>query len=266
MSDLRAFDLSGKGSIVTGGASGIGLGIATCLVDAGANVLVVDIDGAAAHTAANDLAGRGTKVAWMQLDVSEDDAGECMVKRCVDEFGSIDILVNNAGIYPSVPMLEITPEQFDRVYELNVRALAFASKAAASRMIVQGRGGRIINIGSVDSFHPSMVGLAAYDTSKGGVLMFTRNFAIEVAPHNILVNMIAPGGIDTPGASRPLEGSGMTEKEVQEMHQRFIDTKIPLKRFGVPDDIGKVAVFLASSASDYMTGASVVVDGGMLLS
>lgn len=266
MTDLSVFDLSGKNAIVTGGAVGIGFGIAACLADAGANVLVVDIHEGAARTAADRLAGRGTKTTWMHLDVTADGASERMVTRCVDEFGSIDVLVNNAGIFPSIPMLQITPQQFDRVYELNLRALAFASKAAATRMIAQGGGGRIINIGSVDSFHPSMVGLAAYDASKGGVLMFTRNFAVEVAPHDILVNMIAPGGIDTPGATKPLEGSGMTEKDMQDLRQGFIDTKIPLKRFGVPEDIGKVAVFLASSASDYMTGSAVVVDGGMLLS
>ena len=266
MSDLIVFDLSGKNAIVTGGAMGIGLGIAGCMVDAGANMLIVDIDAGAARAAADSLAGRGTKTAWMATDVAADDAGERMVNRCVDEFGSLDVLVNNAGIYPSIPMLQITPEQFDRVYRLNLRALAFASKTAASRMIDQGRGGRIINIGSVDSFHPSMVGLAAYDASKGGVLMFTRNFALEVAPHGILVNMIAPGGIDTPGATKPLEGSGMSEKEMQDLGRQFIDTKIPLRRFGAPEDIGKVAVFLASSAADYMTGSAVVVDGGMLLS
>jgi 2-deoxy-D-gluconate 3-dehydrogenase len=266
VSDLSVFDLSGKNVIVTGGAVGIGFGIVECMVDAGANVLVVDIDGEAARAAAHAVSGRGTKTAWMELDVAADGAGEHMVTRCVDELGSIDILVNNAGIYPSIPMLEMTPEQFDRVYRLNLRALAFASKAAAARMIEQGRGGRIINVGSVDCFHPSMVGLAAYDSSKGGVLMFTRNFAIEMAPHGIRVNLIAPGGIDTPGATKPLEGSGMSEEQMHEMRQRFIDTKIPLKRFGVPEDIGKVAVFLAAPASDYMTGSAVVVDGGMLLS
>jgi 2-deoxy-D-gluconate 3-dehydrogenase len=110
-----------------------------------------------------------------------------------------------------------------------------------------------------------MVGLAAYDASKGGVIMFTKNFALEMAPHRVRVNAIAPGGIDTPGTQWPLEGSGMTIEQMQAMRQQFVDTKIPMKRYGEPEDIGKVAVFLASDAASYVTGETVIVDGGMLL-
>lgn len=109
-----------------------------------------------------------------------------------------------------------------------------------------------------------MVGLPAYGSSKGGVLMFTKNFALEVACHGILVNMIAPGGIDTPGASKSLQGSGMTDEQMQAIKEQFA-AQIPLHRYGVPRGIGNVAVFLASSAADYVTGSAVVVDGGMLL-
>ncbi|HYN36857.1 MAG TPA: SDR family oxidoreductase [Actinomycetota bacterium] len=264
MTKSNPFLLEGKNAVVTGGAMGIGLGISTALVEAGANVLIVDIDGAAAQAAAIDLEGRGTKVASVEIDLTQESAGEAMVVRCVEEFGSIDILVNNAGIYPQVPMLEMAPEAFDHVYSLNLKALAFLSKAAAARMIEQGSDGAIINIGSIDSFHPSMVGLAAYDASKGGVLMFTKNFALELAPHDIRVNMIAPGGIATPGASKPLEGSGMTAQQMQEMIARFTEL-IPMKRFGQPEEIGTVAVFLASEAASYITGTSLIVDGGRLL-
>lgn len=151
------FRLDEKNAVVTGGAMGIGLGIATALVDAGASVLIVGVDGEAARAAAAGLDGRGTKIASLEIDLTEEGAGDALVARCVEEFGSIDLLVNNAGIYPQVPMLEMTPELFDRVYELNLKALAFASKAAAGRMIEQGGGGAIVNIGSIDSFHPSMV-------------------------------------------------------------------------------------------------------------
>lgn len=259
------FSLEGKNAIVTGGAMGIGLGIASCFTDAGANVLIVDRDDEAATRAVKELEGRGTKAMSLQLDITEPEAGDRMVESCVDVFGSLDILVNNAGIFPTIPMMDIEPEAFERVFRLNVHALAFASQAAARRMIAQQTGGRIINVGSIDSFHPSLVGLAAYDASKGAVHMFTKNLALELAPHGILVTMIAPGGVETPGASRPLEGSGMTEEQAAAMRQAIIDSKIPLKRMGIPDDIGKVAVFLASSAADYMTGTSVIVDGGMLL-
>jgi NAD(P)-dependent dehydrogenase (short-subunit alcohol dehydrogenase family) len=162
-------------------------------------------------------------------------------------------------------MLRMTRELFDRVCKINLQGLAFAAKAAAAQMIKQGGGGKIINITSVDAVHPSMVGLAAYDASKGGVLAFTKSFALEMAPHQVQVNAIAPGAITTEGTSRPPKGSGMTEEQLRELKEGLVRTKIPLARMGVPDDIAKVAVFLASSASDYMTGSSIVVDGGMLL-
>lgn len=264
MTSWGPFDLAGKNAIVTGGAMGIGLGITESLIEAGANVLIADLDEGAARAASDQLTQGPGKSAWIAIDVTSDDAGQRMVDECVAQFGSVDILVNNAGIYPMVPTLQMTPEVFDRVYRINLKGLVFCSKAAAAQMIEQGAGGRIINIGSIDSFHPSMVGLAAYDSSKGGVLMFTKNFALEVAGHGILVNMIAPGGIDTPGASKPLQGSGMTDEQMQAMKEQFAQ-QIPLHRYGVPQEIGTVTVFLASSAADYMTGSAVVVDGGMLL-
>lgn len=254
--------LEGKIAIVTGGAMGIGFGIVTRFISEGANVLLADLDGRVAGEAAGKLSGPG-KVVAMQADVSEDGAGERMVARCVEAFGGLDILVNNAGIFPQVPMMETGPELFDKVYRVNLKGLAFISKAAAARMIEQGRGGKIINIASIDAFHPSMVGLAAYDASKGGVLMFTRSLALELGPRHITVNGIAPGGITTEGTSKPLSG-GITEEQMKKIMEGFT-ARIPLGRMGVPDDIAKVAVFLASEDSDYMTGETVVVDGGVLL-
>ena len=258
------FDIAGKNAIVTGGAMGIGYGIVDRFVEAGANVLVADLDFEAATAVAGKLVGSPGRVIPMRTDVSEEGAGEELVARCVDAFGSLDILVNNAGIYPQVPMLEMTPEVFDRVYSINLKGLAFLSQVAARRMIEQGTGGVIINISSIDAFRPSMVGLAAYDASKGGVTMFTKNLALELAPHGIRVNAIAPGGIQTDGSSKPLQGSGMTQQELDAMMRGFVE-RIPMKRIGLPDDIATVAVFLASHASSYMTGTTVVVDGGALL-
>jgi 2-deoxy-D-gluconate 3-dehydrogenase len=252
------FDINGKNSIITGAAMGIGFGIARRFVEAGANVLLADIDQKVAETAAEKLSKGPGKAVAMQIDVSQDDAGHRMVERCIAQFGALDILVNNAGIFPTVPMLEMGPDLFDKVIAVNLKGLAFASKASAARMIKQGKGGRIINIASIDSIHPSMVGLAAYDASKGGVAMFTKNFALEVAPHNILVNAIAPGAITTEGTTNP------TQKERIQAMDEFLKM-IPLGRAGEPDDIAKVAVFLASSAADYITGEMIVVDGGRLL-
>jgi 2-dehydro-3-deoxy-D-gluconate 5-dehydrogenase len=265
MSEWGPFTLVGKSAIVTGGAIGIGLGCATWMARAGANVLIADVDGDAAKHAASQLVDEGSTADGITLDVTVPDAGARAVDACVERYGAVDVLVNNAGIYPRVPMLDMEPALFDRVYEINLKALAFCSKAAAAWMKDHDRGGAIINIASVDGLHPSMVGLAAYDASKGGVIMFTKSLALEMAPHKVRVNAIAPGGIDTPGTHQPLEGSGMTAEQMQAMRQGFVDTKIPMKRYGEPADIGMVAVFLASDAASYVTGETVVVDGGMLL-
>ncbi len=261
--EKNPFDLGGKNVVVTGGAMGIGLGIVKRLVEAGANVLIADVDFATAEAATKKLEGSRGKVTAMRADVTAEGIGDRIVGRCVELFGSIDILVNVAGIYPMSPTLQMTPDFFDRVYKINLKGLVFISKAAAASMVGRGKGGKIINISSIDAFHPSSVGLAAYDASKGGVLMFTKALALELAPHGITVNAIAPGGITTEGTSRPLVG--MTKEQTDQMMKIFV-ARIPLGRMGVPDDVGKVAVFLASPASDYMTGQTIVVDGGMLLS
>jgi 2-deoxy-D-gluconate 3-dehydrogenase len=257
------FDLSGKAAIVTGGAMGIGFGIVTRFVEAGADVLVVDLDGELAFRKVAELEGPGKAVS-LGIDITDAFAGQRTVDECVASFGSVDILVNNAGIYPMVPLLEMSPETWQRVIDVNLTGLAFVSKAVGSRMVEQGTGGKMINVASIDALHPSMVGLAAYDASKGGVLMFTKALALEMAPHGVTVNAIAPGGISTEGTAAPLQGSGMTEEQMAAMLEQFT-ALIPMGRMGEPDDIAKVATFLASSAADYVTGELIVVDGGRLL-
>jgi 2-deoxy-D-gluconate 3-dehydrogenase len=260
MSDWGPFSLKGRRTIVTGGAMGIGRGIVNRFVDAGARVLVVDKAADKMKLAVDELAKRG-EVIGLEIDLLEENAPERIVSEAVKGLGGVDVLVNNAGIYPTVPMMSMTQDLFDKVYRLNLKALAFLSKAVAGQMIRQGNGGKIINIASIDSVHPSSVGLAAYDASKGGVLMFTKNFALEMAPHGILVNAIAPGGIATEGASIPTQSSD----QMKALMESFI-RMIPVGRIGQPDDIAKVAVFLASSAADYMAGSLIIVDGGRLLS
>jgi 2-deoxy-D-gluconate 3-dehydrogenase len=257
--------LKGKYALVTGGAMGIGFGIVKRFTEEGANVLMTDINEEALKSAAAKLTGNPGKALTFRADVSEEGTGEKLVENCIKMLGDIDILVNNAGIYPQMPMLIMTPDIFDRVYRVNLKGLAFISKAAAAKMIEVGKKGKIINIASIDSFHPSMIGLAAYDSSKGGVLMFTKSLALELGHYGITVNAIAPGGIQTEGASKPLEGSGMTEEQMKQMTAAFT-ARIPLGRMGIPDDIAKVAAFLASSDADYITGETIIVDGGMLLS
>lgn len=257
------FDLSGKAAIVTGGAMGIGFGIVKRFAEAGANVLVGDLNGELAAEKAASLSGAGRALATA-VDVTDAGAGDHLVQQCADQFGSVDILVNNAGIYPSTPLLQMDRELWQRVLDINLTGLAFVSKAVGKRMAEQGTGGKIVNIASIDALHPSQVGLVAYDSSKGGVLMFTRAFALEMAEYGVNVNAIAPGGISTEGTAAPLEGSGMTQEQLEAMIAQFV-AGIPVGRMGQPDDIAKVAVFLASSASDYMTGELVVVDGGSLI-
>lgn len=261
--ETNPFSLLGKRALVTGGSMGIGMGIVKRFVESGAEVLIADKVTEPAESYVKSLpSSKKGSVSVFEADLLDDSSPQAMVSEMVERFGGIDILVNNAGIYPSVPMLEMKPDVFDKVYKINLRSLAFTSQATAKSMINKGIKGKIVNIASIDSLHPSAVGLAAYDSSKGGVLMFTKNFALEVAKHGISVNAIAPGGIATEGSGSA--SPNIPQEELKKMMEMFV-SQIPMGRLGAPDDIAKVAVFLASSASDYMTGSLVVVDGGRLL-
>jgi 2-deoxy-D-gluconate 3-dehydrogenase len=258
------FDLSGKSAIVTGGAMGIGFGIASRLTEAGANVLVADIDDDAAARAVEKLSGARGGVAATRGDVSDPSTGAELAQRCAAQFGSVDVLVNNAGIYPIAPFTDVTPEVFDKIVAVNLRGLLFTAQGVARTMIEQGRGGVIVNIASMDGLHPSFPGLAAYGASKGAVVQLTKNMALELAPHRIRVVSVAPGAIETEGAAKVAESGDMSEEERQAIGDAMT-ARIPLGRMGNPDDIAKVVLFLASSAADYMTGENVLVDGGILL-
>lgn len=259
------FNLSGKSAIVTGGAKGIGYGISYRLAEAGANVLIADVDETAAQDATDELTKAGWQAKSVQTDVSNNDQVKQMVAACIDGFGQLDILVHNAGIYPSAPIAEMSESDFDKVMRVNLRSTFLTTKYAAEAMKKSG-GGKIINITSIDALHPSMIGLAHYDASKHGMWGFTKNSALELAQHKIWVNAIAPGGILTPGVEALQAGqtppAGVDPKA---MIEAFLN-KIPMHRMGQPDEIGTVALFLASDASSYMTGSQIVVDGGALLS
>jgi len=261
----KLLDLSGKTAIVTG-AVGIGFGIAFRLAEAGANVVIATRSLDQANDSARKLTEKGWKVKAVQADVSiEEDVGR-MVQAALADYGSIDILVNNAGIYPSTPLMQMTLSDFDNVLAVNLKGVFLCTKYVAEQMIKQEKGGRIINITSVDALHPSSVGLAHYDASKHGVWGFTKNVALELAPHKIWVNAIAPGGILTPGVQKLQQAIPTPQGvDMNKMLEEF-SAKIPMRRMGEPDDIGKVALFLASDMSSYMTGSQIVVDGGVLLS
>src|SRR3989338_7708532 len=190
----QLLDLSGKTAIVTG-AVGIGYGIAYRLAEAGANVAIATRDLKEAGESVQKLIGKGWRAKAVQADVSIEEDVRRMVEISAAEYGSIDILVNNAGIYPSIPVMQMTLSDFDKVLSINLGGVFLCTKYAAEQMIRQGKGGKIINITSIDALHPSSVGLAHYDASKHGVWGFTKNSALELAPHKIWVNAIAPGGI-----------------------------------------------------------------------
>jgi 2-deoxy-D-gluconate 3-dehydrogenase len=251
----QLFDLTGKAAIVTGGAMGIGRGIALRLAEAGAAVLIADLKLDAAHATAEEIKATGGKAEAIQADASSAADARKVVEKSVSSFGRLDILVNNAGIYPFVPALQAKEETWDRVLAVNLKGVFLYAQAAAQQMVQAGQGGRIINIASIDALHPTG-NLAHYDASKGGVLMLTKALAQEFGRHNITVNAIAPGGIETPGAQASI---------TPDTDMSVFTARIPLGRQGTPDDVAKVALFLASGAADYITGDLIVVDGGYLV-
>jgi 2-deoxy-D-gluconate 3-dehydrogenase len=247
-------DLTGRTAVVTGGAMGIGQAIVRRLHEAGANVVIADLSSVTADLAGALNATRSGSAVGLHADVSLELDAHRATTAAVEHFGAIDILVNNAGIYPQRPVLDMDAALFRKVVEVNLIGLFLCSKAAAERMIERDRGGRIINITSIDALHPSMVGLAHYDASKHGAWGFTKNLALELAPHRIWVNAIAPGGIATPGVG------DMPEDVIAAFEQT-----IPMRRMGDPDEIARATLFLAGDLASYMTGSQIVVDGGKLL-
>lgn len=223
-------DLRGRTAIVTGGAMGIGRGVVERLSEAGASVVVADADLEAAEATCAELTEHGRSVMAMYADVGDPDDVHRLVADTVGWRGGVDILVNNAGIFPNVPVLEMGPDDFDRVLRVNLRG----------------------------------VGLAHYDASKHGVWGFTKNLALELAPHHIWVNAVAPGAIATPGVAATMH-SDEPGGDDGSMLEAFL-AQVPMGRIGAPDDIARVVLFLASDLASYVTGTQVVVDGGRLLS
>ncbi len=260
----QLFDLTGKGAIVTGGAMGIGEAIAFRLSEAGAAVMIADIDLDAARQTAEEIKAIGGKAYAIVADIGSVVDAKKVVQTTVDTLGSLDILVNNAGIYPSSPILQTSEEMWDSVFDINLKGVFCYSQTAAQEMIKAGHGGKIINMASIGGERPYGQE-APYAASKGGLVILTKALALELAPYDILVNAVSPGTIMTPGtdaARAALTASGAGTPE--EIMGAFL-TRVPLRRMGQPDDVAKVVLFLASAAADYMTGSYVLVDGGFLL-
>lgn len=259
-------DLSHNVAIVTGGAEGIGYGITQRLAEAGARVMIACRTQDKAKQVKEQAAEKGWQIDYIQTDVSLEEDVIRMTQQTIETYGEINILVNNAGIFPSIPLSAMNLEDFEKVIDVNLKGVYLTTHYVSQHMIKQGKGGKIINITSIDALHPSSIGLAHYDASKHGVWGFTKNVALELAEHNIWVNAIAPGGIATPGVQKiQSKAPSSNAVDMDNMIKAFLQ-KIPMHRMGEPDEIGKVALFLASDMSSYMTGSQIVVDGGALLS
>ncbi|MGI6632571.1 MAG: SDR family NAD(P)-dependent oxidoreductase [Bacillota bacterium] len=246
------FDLSGRTALVTGGSRGIGKACCLALAEYGANVVVTGVSSGNQATA-DEIVKAGGQSIFVKCDVSDPEESRQAVKSAVEKFGGLDILVNNAGTATVDPAEDVTPEEWDRVMNVNLRGLFFMSQAAARVMIESKKGGRIINIGSVFGRVGSEIGASVYHASKGGIVVLTRALACEWAKYGILVNAIGPGFIKTE----------MT-KSVQEAPElyRLLRDRHALKRFGTPDELAGAVVYFASDASKFVTGQNLYVDGG----
>lgn len=255
-------DLHGKVAVVTGAGKGIGRSSALRLAEAGAAVVISDIDESAAHEAATLITQSNGTVAVIHADISLVADAERIARFAIENFGRLDILVNNAGIFPAAPLLELSEALWDKVIDVNLKGAVFAAQAAARRMIAGGHGGRIINVASIDALFPTG-NLTAYDASKGGLVMITRSLAKELGQYGILVNAVAPGGVNTPGARQGAAAIMGVPADTVDLSQ--FPVRGVLGRSADPDEMARVVLFLASDLSTYMTGSLVVADGGYLI-
>jgi NAD(P)-dependent dehydrogenase (short-subunit alcohol dehydrogenase family) len=247
------FDLSGKVAVVTGGGTGLGRGMATGLAQAGALVIVVGRRQDVIDQAAAEIRAQGGKAEGVPLDVTRIKELPAFFEEMRARHRHLDILVNNAGTNRRNSALNYTEEEWDTVIDLNLKAVFFCCQAAARIMKEQG-GGKIINTGSLGSVVTTL-NQAAYAPSKGGIMLLTKQLALELAPYRINVNAIGPGWFRTPLNDEMFRN---------EAWARGVLSMIPMGRTGIPEDLFGITVFLASRASDYLTGQTIYIDGGMM--
>jgi 2-deoxy-D-gluconate 3-dehydrogenase len=248
---MQLFDLAGKTAIVTGGNGGIGRGIALALAAAGANVCIAGRNPEKNAAVRAEIESLGRACIAVRCDVEQPGDIDATIAAAETAFGGLDILVNNAGIAVLGPPEDTTDETWSRVLTTNLDSVFRFSRAAFPRLCARG-GGKIINIGSEYSLFGSPFA-ASYAASKGAVIQLTKSLAIAWAPHGIQVNAIVPGWITTDMTA--------VVRDMGELYQQIVE-RTPARRFGEPQECGGAAVFLASSASDFVTGQSIVVDGG----
>jgi 2-deoxy-D-gluconate 3-dehydrogenase len=249
---MNLFDLSGRVAAVTGGNGGIGLGMARGLAEAGAAIVVAARDRVKSEAAVAELGRLGARAAFVPLDVADPESCRAMVAETADRFGRLDILVNNAGMSIRKPPEEYAVEEWRAVLDTNLTGAFVCCQAARAAMLRHG-GGKIVNIGSMMSIFGAAYA-AAYSASKGAIVQLTKSLANAWAKDNIQVNAVLPGWIDT-------ELTIAAREQVPGLHERIL-RRTPAGRWGVPADLAGIAVFLASPASDFVTGAAIPVDGG----
>ncbi|MFT8358780.1 glucose 1-dehydrogenase [Bifidobacterium aquikefiri] len=251
---IDSFSLRGRVVVITGGASGLGQFYTQAVSKVGADVVVVSSTQHGWDETREAVESHGGKVLFIQRDITETSAAEAIVRQSLDEFGHIDVLINNAGMQRRHELVDFPDEDWNKVIDLNLNALYRLSHETAKVMIEQGHG-KIVNIGSMQSYRAGKF-IFPYTASKHGVIGLTKAYADALAPHNIQVNALAPGYINTP----------MT-KALQEDPVRSVEIHdhIPAGHWGEPSELMGAMVFLCSAASDYVTGVTLPVDGGYLL-
>jgi len=247
--------LDGKVAIVTGGGSGIGRVTAELFATEGAMVVVADVQGEQAASTAAAIAARGGQAAAITVDVTDEDQVSSMVQRAVDTFGGLHVLMNNAGIFPDDDggVLDTPPSTWQLVMDVNLKGVWLGCRAAVPAMLASG-GGSIVNVASFVALVGAATAQVAYTASKGGVLSFTRELAVEYARQGIRANSLCPGPIETPLLAELLADPGRRRRRL---------VHIPIGRFGRPEEIAQAALFLASDEASFVTGSSMVVDGGI---
>ena len=251
-------DLDGRTVIVTGGAKGIGFGASECLVEAGASVVIADIDQERAEESARKL---GASAIALRHDVRSADSASELVEKTKQRFGRIDVLVNNAGVGPKpTPVQDLTEEEFDRVLDINLRGVFLTTRAVVPTMIERGSG-RLINVSSIVG-QSGFAMVLHYVASKFAVIGVTQSLAQELAPHGITANVVCPGIVETDLHSRVVEQFAAIQGISVDEGWEWFRQRIPLRRFQTPRDLGNMIAFLASDRAANITGATFNVDGG----
>jgi NAD(P)-dependent dehydrogenase (short-subunit alcohol dehydrogenase family) len=259
VSVLDRFRLTGKRLFITGGSRGLGREMALACADAGADVALVGRDPDSLDRAAAGIRALGRAALPIQADVGRPDECEAACRRAVAEFGPIDVLINNAGgRRVNVPVQDEPLDTWRELLDLNLTSVFLCTKLIGGAMVARGQGGRVINVASVNALVAGRkIGGRHYEAAKAAVVQLTRAVAADWAPHGVTVNAILPGGFMTDPNRRWQESNPEVIEEFQK--------QIPMGRFGDPEDLGPLAIYLASDASRYMTGAALVIDGGYTL-